>query len=98
MSDCVEGQIVKSIAGRDKNTFMVVVGFLEDGQVLLCDGNIRKISHPKKKKLKHLAATKTINIEIQEKLRAGKKIQNAEIRKILKPWQLKTSAETIKEV
>ena len=48
------GQIVKSTAGRDKNTFFVVtevVGTYAE----ICDGKHRPLEKPKMKKLKHLS-------------------------------------------
>ncbi len=89
MSECEIGQIVRSKAGRDKDRWMLVVGI--DGEyVLLVDGDIRKISQPKRKKIKHIAKTQTVITSIQKDISSNKKIQNAEIRKILEPWQDKT--------
>ena len=49
------GQLVVSLAGRDKGCVCAVVGKSEDeGYVLIADGRIRKVETPKKKKLKHL--------------------------------------------
>lgn len=49
------GHLVVSLAGRDKGIVCAVVGKSEDeGYVLIADGRIRKVEHPKKKKLKHL--------------------------------------------
>lgn len=47
------GDIVKSLAGRDKGYLLCVVGY--DGSfVLVCDGKERKLERPKKKNPKHL--------------------------------------------
>lgn len=49
------GQLVVSLAGRDKDCICAVVGEADDeGYVLIADGRIRKVEEPKKKKLKHL--------------------------------------------
>ena len=49
------GQLVVSLAGRDKGCVCAVVGNPDDeGYVLIADGRIRKVETPKKKKLKHL--------------------------------------------
>lgn len=49
------GQLVISLAGRDKESICAVVGNSEDeGYVLIADGKIRKVEKPKKKKLKHI--------------------------------------------
>lgn len=53
--DDLLGQLVVSLAGRDKNIICAVVGASEDeGYVMIADGKIRKVENPKKKKLKHL--------------------------------------------
>ena len=49
------GQLVVSLAGRDKGCICAVVGEPdEEGFVLIADGKVRKVEKPKKKKLKHL--------------------------------------------
>ncbi|MBO5873004.1 MAG: KOW domain-containing RNA-binding protein [Clostridia bacterium] len=48
------GQIVCSLAGSDKNTFLVVVG-TDDKSLLVCDGKRYKLSKPKRKNKKHIA-------------------------------------------
>ena len=50
------GQIVKSIAGRDKNFFFVITEL--DGKfAILCDGRHRPVEHQKRKKIIHLRET-----------------------------------------
>ncbi len=50
------GQIVCSKAGSDKDTFLVIVRTL--GKVVfISDGKRYKLASPKKKNIKHLAAT-----------------------------------------
>ncbi len=51
------GRVVRSKAGRDKGRLFLVVGVSGDEHLLLADGDLRKLEKPKKKKLKHLAAT-----------------------------------------
>ena len=53
------GRIVCSRAGRDKGSFMVVVGE-EEGALFVCDGKERPLEKPKLKNPKHLAVTNTI--------------------------------------
>lgn len=53
--DDLLGQLVVSLAGRDKGLICTVVGNTDDeGYVLIADGRIRKVEAPKKKKLKHV--------------------------------------------
>ena len=48
------GDLVLSKAGRDKASFLIVVGVLDDKMVFLADGKSRKIEKPKLKKIKHI--------------------------------------------
>ncbi|MBQ7726613.1 MAG: KOW domain-containing RNA-binding protein [Clostridia bacterium] len=55
----MEGRIVRSLAGRDKGYFLVVVS--QDGNFLsVCDGKERPLARPKRKNIKHLALTNTV--------------------------------------
>lgn len=51
------GQIVRSVSGRDKGSFLVVID-VQGKFLLLCDGKHRPLTRPKKKKPMHAAATK----------------------------------------
>ncbi len=86
MDDLKVGQVVRSLAGRDKGQFMIVCELLDQNYVTVCDGVLRKISNPKKKKIKHLAKTNHIVTIIKEKLDNGEKVNNAEIRKCLESF------------
>jgi len=88
MNDFIVGQVVRSIAGRDKGQFMVVIEVLDDQFTYVCNGKLRKVSNPKKKKIKHLAKTNHIATDIRDKILDGKKISNAEIRKILESYHM----------
>ncbi len=80
----VPGQVVRSKAGRDRNAYFVVMD-IDQGQYLyIADGDLRKADKPKKKKAKHLAKTGILLQEVAEKLKNGKKVTNAELRKYLK--------------
>ena len=57
--EIINGQIVKSISGRDKGLFFVVIG-LEGDFTLIADGKCRKVEKPKRKSLKHLRMTNTV--------------------------------------
>ena len=85
MDDLKVGQIVRPLAGRDKGQVMVVYEILDQNYVTICDGKLRKVSNPKKKKVRHLAKTNQIVTILHEKLKNGDKVNNAEIRKCLEP-------------
>ena len=47
------GELATSKAGHDKDRLYMIVG--EEGEcVYLCDGRLRGVEHPKKKKKKHI--------------------------------------------
>lgn len=77
------GQIVISRAGRDVGRKFVVVRVIDDLYVEICDGDLRKVEKPKKKKIKHLNITDDMAEGLAEKLKSGDRITNAEIRKAL---------------
>ena len=58
--EIIEGSIVRSIAGRDKGDLFIVLS-REGDFVYLANGELRKVDHPKKKKLKHLQGTNSAN-------------------------------------
>lgn len=59
-NEVAKGQVVRSLKGRDKGQFQVIIDFLDSSHVLVVDGKRRKINSPKKKKIKHLQCTNTI--------------------------------------
>jgi ribosomal protein L14E/L6E/L27E len=75
------GRVVRSRAGRDGNGFFVVLSS-EGRSAMICDGRRRSLEHPKRKNLKHLAATGTVLPEDQMKT-------NREIRRALAQFQSK---------
>lgn len=77
------GQIVISRAGRDAGRKFVVVRVIDDLYVEICDGDLRKVEKPKKKKIKHLNITDDMAEGLAEKLKSGDRITNAEIRNAL---------------
>lgn len=72
------GQIVRSVAGRDKNIFFVVTA-VDGAYAVVCDGKSRPVEHKKRKKLIHLSKTNHF-VEL-EKVKTNK-----EFRKVLHPF------------
>ena len=60
----VRGQIVRSNAGKDKDTFLVVTEVCENG-LRVCDGKDRPIERPKLKNLRHVSPTNSFLTEEQ---------------------------------
>lgn len=75
----VRGMVVRSNAGRDQGGFFTVLS-VEGNYAVISDGRNRKLEHPKRKKLKHLAPTKTVVPEPSMET-------NREIRKALATFQ-----------
>lgn len=50
------GTVVKSIAGRDKDRFQVVLDVRAE-RILVADGKVRKLANPKAKNSRHLQKT-----------------------------------------
>ena len=73
--EIVKGSVVKARAGRDKDDFFIVVE-VDSEYAMICNGKRRSVEKPKRKKLKHLYATKTV---VEEKSMST----NREIRKAL---------------
>ena len=80
------GQLVKSKAGRDKGRVFLICRVLDDQFVLVCDGDLRKLNNPKKKKVKHLMVYKTVLTEFAERLQCNENLDDAYIRKLLEPY------------
>ena len=62
--DIVVHSVVCSKAGRDKGRFFAVLS-MEGDAAYIADGDLRKLEKPKRKKLIHLAPTKTVFSENQ---------------------------------
>ncbi|WDV45401.1 KOW domain-containing RNA-binding protein [Clostridiaceae bacterium M8S5] len=77
------GQVVISKRGRDSGRNFIVLNKLDSEYVLICDGDLRKLDKPKKKKIKHLRVTNTVLEELKNKIIKSEKINNSYIRKQL---------------
>jgi len=78
------GRVAVSTAGRDTGRAFMIIGLVDAQYVYIADGDLRKIEHPKKKKLKHLKLTETVLVSIADKLKQGTKVFDAEIRSAIK--------------
>ena len=57
-SEIQQGQVVRSLAGRDKDRYFLVLKVVDKTYVLLVDGKLRKLAKPKKKKIQHVQILK----------------------------------------
>ena len=85
-NDLAVGQVVKSRAGRDKGRIFLILNVIDGENVLIVDGDLRKLDNPKQKKLKHLIIYNTVLPDLKYKLENKIKINNAYIRKLLEPF------------
>lgn len=60
------GQYAVSLSGRDKGRVFLIVGAPEENYVLCCDGKLRKLEKPKRKKLKHIKLLAIDSVKIPE--------------------------------
>ena len=82
ISDISISDVVVSTAGRDQDTLFYVIG--EDGLfLLLANGKDRPLDRPKRKKRKHVQKVLRSETRVAEKLRAGDKVLNSELRRDL---------------
>jgi len=79
------GDVVRSKNGRFKGEVFVVVG-VDGDMVSLVNGKQRKMDSPKRKKIKHLEAGLGHSNHIGDKLEAGQKITNNEVRITIKSY------------
>ena len=68
------GQVVKSRAGRDKDSYMAVLE-LDPPWVVLADGKKRPVERPKRKKFMHISPTLIVLSE--EALATNRKLRAA---------------------
>ena len=84
------GELATSKAGHDKDRLYMIVG--EEGEcVYLCDGRLRGVEHPKKKKKKHIqiihsSAQDTLIQIIKHNLPGGRDEIDRQIRKTLEDY------------
>ena len=74
--------VVESAAGRDTGNLFYVVG-TEGEYLLLANGKDRSLEQPKRKKRKHAMKVLRSDTRVAEKLRAGDKVLNSELRRDL---------------
>lgn len=88
------GRLVISTAGRDKGKFYLVLEKALDSRVYVVDGEARKVLHPKLKNEKHLKACPEIAVEINEKIKAGLRVSDLDVRKAMREITAKLTQVT----
>ena len=73
------GQLVRSLSGRDKGRYYLVLAEAEDGFVWLADGRRRPVATPKRKNVRHLQPVSRIAADPKQGA-AGAAATNEEVR------------------
>ena len=90
--DIIISDVVVSIAGRDAGQWFYVIA--EDPVYLyLANGKDRSLDKPKRKKRKHVQKVLRSETRVAEKLRAGDKVLNGELRRDLAFLARETTSE-----
>ena len=80
--DLAIADVIISTAGRDAGSLFYVIR-TEDAYLLLANGKDRTIEKPKRKKRKHASKVLRSETRVADKLRAGDKVLNSELRRDL---------------
>lgn len=80
------GQLVESIAGRDRGKHYLVVKCLGERQWAVANGRDRKVDSPKAKNVKHLLPLERVALNVEERLTRGETITDQEIHRILESY------------
>ena len=83
-SQIEQGDVVKSIAGRDKGEYLLVLKVF-DGVALLVNGKTRKTDKPKLKNIKHIEKVITAESkDFAEKIIRGETVSNRKVNRYVK--------------
>ena len=77
------GRVVISTQGHDAGRWYAVISVLNEREMLLVDGETRKLAKPKKKQVKHLRAL-PLSIQVEGRGESGGPVADSDIRKALK--------------
>ncbi len=72
MEEIKPGQLVCSLAGRDKGKYYFVLEIVDAKHVLVVDGKRKSILTPKRKNIMHLQKYKYISNDFEEQMKSGK--------------------------
>ena len=82
LSDLNIADVVISTAGRDQGKLFYVIG-TDPVYLTLANGKDRTLEKPKRKKRKHIQKVLRSETRVAEKLKAGDKVLNSELRRDL---------------
>ena len=80
------GRFAISKAGHDKAQTYVITA-VEGDFVYLCDGHLKTLDKPKKKRVKHIQFVNAqVSLELLERLESGACVRNEEIKYAIKTY------------
>lgn len=88
--DIHPGEFVYATKGRDMGKCFIVIT-AKDNYLYLCDGKNRKVSNPKKKKIKHVESTGVYDEFIVNRLLGENELTNKEVRYSLSKFKSDTT-------
>ena len=77
------GNVVKSVAGRDKGRSYLVVG-VDENKLLVVDGRARKVNNPKRKNEKHLSMVSIASVDLAIRIQNGESVGNKKVYRVIK--------------
>ena len=80
--DFRKGRVVQSTQGRDRGYFFLVTEETGNGLVMIADGRLHRLDHPKKKKTKHLRPS-PVKMETYQQLLTENRLKDSDIRRFL---------------
>lgn len=80
--EIVNGDIVLSMAGRDRGRHFFVLA-TDGDSLILADGRMRKVETPKRKKRKHARFVARPQSKAAELIRTGGRVHSSDLRKEL---------------
>ena len=86
------GRVAVSTQGHDQGRWYVITQVVDERMVLVSDGDIRKLEHPKRKQIKHLRATPVMLDALTSGTVDGRPTQDADIRKALRQLKQQDAA------
>lgn len=74
-----QGQLVRSISGRDQGQYYLISELIDDRFLTLVDGTKHPLANPKRKNVKHVKVFMMIDSGIEDDMIQGKPVTDARI-------------------
>ena len=94
--DLRRGDVVRSLAGHDKDSLFCVVS-TEGDFLLLANGKERKLNSPKRKRVKHVQRAGSSDHPVFLRIRSGEPVGDNELRKALAAFRDERNQQSRRE-